>query len=831
MSQIDVPASDSMRTVANDLRVALRQYARHRGFAVTVVCTLAVTIGATTAVFSIVNAVLVRALPFKSPEQLVWVVSVRPDNPAAPFSLPEFMDYRGRTRALSGLAAYGYWSASLAGDGVTEQLQGARMSGNAFDVLGIAPAAGRLLNERDDRADAPQVVVLSYRLWLRKYAGSPDILGSSVRINSQPFVIVGVLPAHFPLPLRDIDVVTALVPDRDPLRHVRGSVNFLRLFGRLNPGNDDRQADAELTAICRSLRQQFPVEYARKEAVATVPLHEALVAGFRWSMLALLGAVTLVLATALANVVSLALVRANGRRAELTMRVALGASRRRLVRQLAVEACLLAVSGAVLGWIVGLQALAAATALAPPSIPRLDEVSVDPAVMALLIGIAALATALLTVPPLAAATRTRARDSLGPGRGTIGDRWNRRVRNVMVVAEIAAALVLMLATLVLVQNLLRLRSLHPGFNPHGVFQARISIPPTYRSPEDISRFYEQLHDRLAASPGVEHVGVISVAPLSGLLYTVPFSVAGQPTGDRERSSANIRAISPDYFPAIQTRLLQGRLFTERDRPGSPPVATVSSALADRFFSGNAVGQRLLIDDNNDGPRPVEIVGVVENVRQAALDAPPALDVYIPLRQVHRDGAGPLRNNQFWMLRLRTDGDPDAFRSTFLGHLRAVDPDAAVSTTGPMRGFIDAWLGPRRFNLGLFGAFASTTVLLAVMGLYGLVSYTVSQRAQEIGLRMAIGASQRDVQRMILRQAAALGAVGAGAGVVIAAASRPLLSRMAFAELGRATDLSVNNAAASAIVAVLMAIVLLAAWLPARRASRIEPTLALRANGT
>ena len=245
-----------------------------------------------------------------------------------------------------------------------------------------------------------------------------------------------------------------------------------------------------------------------------------------------------------------------------------------------------------------------------------------------------------------------------------------------------------------------------------------------------------------------------------------------------------------------------------------------------------MGQRLLIDDNNEGPRPVEIVGVVENVRQAALDAPPALDLYVPLRQVHRDGTGLLRNNQFWMLRLRSDGDPGAFRSTFLAHLRAVDPDAAVSTTGLMREFIDAWLGPRRFNLGLFCGFASTTVLLAVMGLYGLVSYTVSQRAQEIGLRMAIGASQRDVQKMILRQAAALGAVGAGAGVAIVAASRPLLSSMApSAELGRATDLSVNDPAAFAIVAALMAIVLLAAWLPARRASRIEPTLALRANGT
>jgi predicted permease len=805
--------------VLNDLRIALRQHVRQPGFALTVVCTLALAIGATTAVFSVVNAVLVRALPFASPERLVWIASVRTDGPNAPFSLPEFMDYRSQTRTLSGLAAYANWSASLAGEGVTERLQGARMSASAFDVLGVSPAAGRLLDESDDRADAPAVVVVSYRLWQRQYGGAADAVGRAVRINGEPFVIVGVLPPQFPLPLRDIDVVTPLAPDRDPLRHVRNSVNFLRMFGRLDSGVSANRAQAELTAICRSLRQQFPVEYARKDAVRVVALHEALVGDFRQSMFILFAAVIVVLATALANLVSLALVRANGRRAELAMRVAIGASRVDLARQLTSEAALLAAVGGLLGWIVAIQAIRVAMLFAPASIPRLAEVSLDGTVALFVIAVTVLVTVLLTVA-LGAIARTRPGDALRPaGRGAIGDRWNHRVRNVMVVAEISAALVLLLATIVLVQNLRELRGLHPGFDPDGIFQARVSIPATYRSPDEISRFYDRVSERLVASPGVERVAVISVAPLSGLLATVPFTVAGRSATERGRVSANIRAISPGYLSTVGTRLLQGRLFAETDRSSTPHVALVSAALADRFLPGGVRGQRLLIDDNNTGPRPVEIVGVVENVRHTALDLPPALDIYVPLRQVHPDGVPFLRNNQFWMI--RTESDPAAFRATFLAHLRAVDPDAAVSGTGPLRQFVDASLGPRRFNLGLFGAFAFTAVLLAVVGLYGLVSYAVSQRAPEIGLRMAIGASQRDVRRMILRQAAGLGIAGAVVGLGLAFAARPLIS-------GLAQDVSIDPALAAATAALLIGVVLMAAWLPARRAARIEPTLALRA---
>jgi putative ABC transport system permease protein len=347
----------------------------------------------------------------------------------------------------------------------------------------------------------------------------------------------------------------------------------------------------------------------------------------------------------------------------------------------------------------------------------------------------------------------------------------------------------------------------------------VAVPPTYRSTDDVARFYERLSSRLAAAPSVEEVGVISVAPLSGVIRTGPFSVADQPFAERDRPSANLRAISPGYLSTAGTRLLNGRGFSEDDRSNTPAVALVSAALADRFMSGSAVGRRLLISDNAQGPRPVEVVGIVENVRQVALDLPPALDIYTPLRQILPESIQLFRDSQFWIV--RTTSDPTAFRSTFLAQLRAVDPDAAVSGTGTMRQYLEAWLGPRRFNLGLFGAFALTAVFLALSGVYGLVSYAVSQRRTEIGLRMAIGATERDVHQMVLRQAATLGIAGVAVGLGVTGAARSLMG-------GMVQDASINPLVATGMAALLITVVLMAAWLPARRAARIEPTVALRA---
>jgi putative ABC transport system permease protein len=809
-----------LRTLAREARVAARQCRGRPAFAAAVVSTLALAIGANVAVFSVVDAVLLRALPFSSSARLVWIASVRPDNPAAPFSLPEFADYREQARSLAGLAAFGNWSASLVGDSSTERLQGARMSANSFDVLGLAPVAGRLLHDSDDRPDAPQVVVLSHRLWQRRFDGAASAVGKSVRINGESFTVVGVLPQQFPWPLRDVDVVTPLVPDRDPFRHARSSVNFLRLFGRLKPGVTAAQAQQELLTICRSLRRQFPADYVRKEGVRVTPLQDALVGDQRQPLLLLLGAVAIVLAAALGNLVALMLVRAEERRFELGVRVALGASRLQLARHLAAEAMLLTLGGTALGCALGAGATRLALRSAPASIPRLGEVSLDGRVFSFGTALSAVVTLVLCLAPVLAGLARPGGNVLRLStRTAAGDRRGESVRRALVIGEMAAALVLLLGTSVLVSSLIRLERLAPGFDPDGVFQARVSLPASYLTRDEIVRFQERLSDRLTRLPGVRQLGVISAAPLSGLLSAVPFDVPGRAArSEHDSPIANLRDITPGYLEAARTRLVAGRAFTEGDRSGTPAVALVSAALAERFLAGAALGKQLLLDDNNEGPRPVEVVGVVENVRLTALDAPPGLDVYLPLRQAHPDGASFLRNNQFWMV--RTGTDPAGFATSFAAELRAVDPDAGLSSSGPMRAYVDVSLGPRRFLLWLLAAFSLTAVVLAVTGLYGLVSYTVGRSRREIGVRMALGATERDVLGSVLRQAACLGLAGAGLGLVLVIATRPLWSRLAGAE-------ALDPASAVLLAALLVGVASAAAWPPARRASRIQPTLALK----
>ena len=789
------------------MHIALRQHLRQRGFALTVVATIGLAVGATTAVFSVINAVLVRGLPFGDPGRVVWVSSIRRDNPNGPFTLPEYMDYRAQTRTLSGLAAYGNWSASLAGDGVTERLTGARMSANAFDVLGVKPAAGRLLTGADDHPGAERVVVLSYRLWQRRFGGAPSVIGTAARINGGPYTIVGVMPPHFLLPLLDIDVVTALQPDSDPLRHLRNSVNFLRFIGRLRDGTTREQAQGELTAICRSLREQFPVEYSRKEAARVTPLHDVIVGDHRQALLVLMGAVIVVLGAAAANLISIALVRATARRTELATRVAMGASRLHLLRQMSIEMGLLAAAGVGLGLLVAAQAIAAARMFAPASVPRLGEVTLDATVVVFAILSTIAVTAALTIAPLAAAARAHAADALRASRGSIGDKWSYRIRHTLVVFEISAALVLLLATVMLVQSLRHLGAVPLGFDPDDVFQARLSLPASYRSPDDIARLYDRLSERLRAAPGVQHVGVISVAPLSGLIRAVPFTVEGQ-AEERGGTMANLRMISPEYLAVTGMRLAGGRGFTEDDRAQTPHVALVSAALADRFLGAAPIGRRLMINDNNSGPRPVQIVGIVDNVRHLSLDSAAEPDIYLPLRQLHLDGMTGLRDNHFWTVRLPSA--PAAFRATFVAELRNVDPDVAVSGGGSLRELVDAWLAPRRFNMALFGAFASSAILIAITGLYGLVTYTVNQRRQEIGMRMALGATPPAIVVLVVRHAAMLSLIGGVIGIGAASIARGLLA-------GMTPGMRLGPAAVAIAVSILAAIVLLAAWLPVRRA--------------
>jgi putative ABC transport system permease protein len=487
---------------------------------------------------------------------------------------------------------------------------------------------------------------------------------------------------------------------------------------------------------------------------------------------------------------------------------------------LGAEAALLAGMSTTAGLILAAQTLRVVVVIAPTSVPRLGEASIDSAAVLAAALIAAIAAGLLVATPLMTVARVDGVDALRSSRGATGNRWNRRLRDAIVTGEIAAALVLLLATVSLVDHLRDLGQVDAGFETDHVFAAQVALPSSYRSATDLARFYDQLSERLRQSPDVKRFGVINVAPLSGLIASVPFSVEGEAVDARERLMANLRIVSPAYLETVETPIVDGRTFTENDREGTPDVALISASLAARVLPSGAVRKRLLINDNNDGPRPVEVVGVIGDVRHVALDQPAGLDIYVPLRQIHRDRVSAVVTNQFWMV--KTGSDPAAFGRAFVGHLQAVDPDAAVSGPGAMQQALDAWLGPRRFTLGLFSAFALTAVALAVFGLYGLVAFVVAQRSREIGVRMAIGASRGEVVRMVLAHAGRLIVFGVSAGVIAAAMLRPYAATW-FA------GIQVNPITVTTSIVLLILTVLGAATLPARQAAHIDPALALRSD--
>jgi putative ABC transport system permease protein len=509
-------------------RLAARSLLRVPVFSLAVVTSLGISIAAITTVFSVADAVLFRPLPFRDADKLIWIASVRPQRSDAPFGLPEFMDYSERARTVD-IAAYTSWSAALGTATVARRLQGMRISANAFDVLGVSPSAGRLLRVADDRPGAPRVVVLSHGFWMDQFGGEATVIGQTIRLNDQQHEIVGVLPRHFPLPLRDVDVVVPLSPDLDPRRHVRTSTNFLRLFGRLREPGSIAVAKQELSGIADALRGQFPSEYASKLGVAVMPMQQFLVGDTRQTFVVMLGAGALLLGIALANVLNLLLIRGVAKKGEMALRRALGGTGRQLAYGAASEAMILAFAGAIVGaflskWLVSLVASSSIGVL------RLDEARVAGRTLLFVIAISLLATLLFSAIQLASALRSSPRQALSAiGRGLHGSPGEARLRAAFLVAQLGFAVLLTIVTATMARSLARLQSVELGYRPDSVFVGRLSLPPQkYRSVADLSRFAQEFEQALRSGPGVVAAGAISIAPLSGNLSIIPFSIVGRP---------------------------------------------------------------------------------------------------------------------------------------------------------------------------------------------------------------------------------------------------------------------------------------------------------------
>lgn len=800
-----------------DLRYSLRALRKTPAFALGVLLTIALVVAATTAIFSVVYGVLLRELPYRDAHRVFWIWSDRSGRDRTPFNVPDFIDYRDSTRTLSGFAGFFAFSGNLSDETAAERVQGMRATGNLFDVLGVQPRLGRLLQPSDEKPGSDHVVVLSEGLWRRRFGGDPSIVRRAIRLNGEEYAVVGVLAAPFVTPVRDTEFVVPFAPDQDPRRAARNSFNFIIGVGRLAARAQVAQATSELTAIARGLQERFPVENAQKQGVRLVAVIDGVVGPFRTALLTLFAAVGAVLLIACSNLASLMLTRVTSRHKEVAVQLALGSSRANVVRRVLMEALLLGVVGGVAGAFLAWLGVATLVAAAPADLPRVGEIRVDLAVLVFSLGASSLTGVLVGVIPAFASAHVDVRDAIrGGGRGsTIG---GERMRGLLITSEVALAVVLVVAVTMLAKSFANVQAVAPGFDATGVLSARLTLPTKrFNTRESIVTFQRALTRRLSSLPGVTNTGAVSMLPLSGSLARVPFTVEGRVIERQHVPLAQYRTVSSGYFQAARIPLRRGRTFSDLDTDSTGAVAVVNEELARRWLDGlEPIGARLLVDDNDSAPRSIEIIGVVGNVRQATLDGDPTWDLYVTYPQIHSDNIGFTAANMFWIV--RTTADPMGLATDLAREVRHVDPEVAASEIRPMDQYLTDALAPRRFNLSLIAAFALSALALAVTGIYSVVAYSVSQRSREIGIRVALGATPSNIVRLVMSHGVRFVAMGLALGLGLGWGAARLLTTMLF-------GLGSNDLATFGEVALIVsAVSAVACAIPTARLGRLGGSL-------
>ena len=803
-----------MSSLFRDVRYSLRALRKTPAFTLGAIVTVALTVGATTAIFSVVYAVLLRQLPYRNVEQLFWIWSDQPGRDRTPFNVPDFIDYRDSTRTLSGFAGFFAFGANLSDEATAERVQGIRATGNLFDVIGAHVRIGRLLQPSDERPGAEPVAVLAEPFWMRRFGGDQSIVGRAIRLNGEEYTVVGVLAAGFDLPVRDVEFALPFAADQDPRRGARNSLNFIMGVGRLQKDVTPTQAASELNAIARRLQEQFPVENARKRGVRMVALIDGIAGPFRTALLTLFASVGTVLIIACANLANLMLTRATSRRKDVAIQLALGSSRSDVVRQVLIEAALLVgLSGGVLGALIAQWGVGALVPLAPTDLPRSSEIRVDVAVLTFSLVVSSFAGTLFGVIPALVSATVDVRDALqGGSRGATAG--GHRIRGMLVSSEVALAVVLLIVMMMLAKSFANVQAVAPGFESRRVLSARLTLPATrYTNRDAIVMFQRTLAEQLSSLPTVTNTGAITLLPSSGLLSRVPFTVDGRAI-ERERVPlAQFRTVSPGYFEAAGIALKRGRTFSERDTDKTRAVAVVNEELARHWLHGlEPIGARLLVDDNDGPPRPVEIIGVVGNVQQVALDGEPTWDLYLTYPQIHVDNVGAAAANMFWIV--RTTGDPMSLATSLAREVRRIDPEVAAAQIRPMDQYLSAAVAPRRFNLSLMAVFALSALALAVTGIYAVVAYSISQRAREIGIRVALGASHSNIVRLVMGRGIVFILIGLMSGTALAVGATRLMSTMLFGVT--ATDVVTFGEVSAAVAFVSV----LACAVPTKRLGRL-----------
>ena len=809
--------------ISQDLRYAVRKLRRSPGFTLVAVTTLAVAIGATTAMFSIVNAVLLKPLPFRDPGQLVRVASVRNGQPSS-MSYLDFADFRSQSRAVPAMAAIDVGNRNLTFPNASPlRLTTGRVSASFFEIIGVHPILGRAFAGPDDSSGAAPVVLLSEGLWRTSFGGDSTIVGRTVQLNAKPVTVIGVTPSTIDYP-SGIDAWIPLVPTSDDLDPGNRGAHYLRGIGRLAPGATLDGAKAELAAIARRLEQQYPAADLNRGETA-IPLRDAIVGSVHSALLVMLACVGFVLLIACANVANLLLVRASGRESEIAVRVAMGAGRARIMRQLVTESVLLSAAGAAVGTALAAWIVSLVHSFGPASVPRLGEVTVDGRVLAFAT-IVAIATGVLfgLVPAIHAARTDLSHILRESARGAGGRRTAQRTRGALVVVEMALAVVLLVGAGLLGRSFLRLLSVDPGYRPESVVTMSLSLPSKkYPWDADQLAFAHALIEQLRSMPGTQDAALAFGRPLAPDAMRVVFTRDDQPRPQPGQfSNADVRFVTDGFFRTLGMRIVNGRGFAEADRAGAPGVLVVSQEFARKFFPGESpVGKKITLgygwqrSANKTDTASVrgEIIGVAGDIKAQGAASEPLETIYVPYAQTPITDVSVL---------VRSTAAPAAVINLARARIKEIDPDLPVFDAMPMSDAISESVAQPRFYAVLLGSFAAVALLLAAIGIYGVISYTMSQRTRELGIRIALGASRGGVTRLVVGHGMTLAAAGIAAGLAGAYALTRFLSTLLFG-VG-----AIDAPTFIVVAAVLLGVAWAASWIPARRAARVDPLIAMRA---
>lgn len=809
-----------MQTLWQDLRYAIRMLAKAPGFTIVAVLTIALGIGANTAIFSVIDAVLLRPLPFPRSDRLVSVESLNTQNgiPRDSVSYPNFFDWRKQNQVFSHMTAFHDSSYTLSGTDEAVHLSGEVVTSDFFVTLQVAPELGRGFLREEEQKDR-HVVVLSDGLWRSRFAGDPGIIGRSIRLNDKGYTVVGVAPSGFAFPIATPPVQLWTTCGDDPDMLAERGANFLTAIARLKDGVTLGQAQADMAHIDANLAKEYPEANLRAAGASVEPELLRLVGDVEPALLILFGAVGLVLLIACANVANLLLARSTTREKEMAVRAVLGAGRLRVIRQLLSESVVLSLIGGALGMLIAQWGTAILVQMVPQDIPRIAQIEMNGPVFAFTFGVALLTGILFGLAPALHASKANLGDSLKEtARGASGGRQHSRLRGALVVAEMALALTLLLAAGLMIQSFARLQQVSPGFNPRNLLTFTVGLSGTRYTTDQQKNFYGQLLERLNALPGVLSAASTLPVALSGNNFDISFTIEGRPAAKGDEPDEEIGFVSPGYFKTMGIPLVEGRDFADTDTAKSSPyVVIVNQAFARKFFPNeDPVGKRIDpgLSDSDVKQTPMrEIVGVVGNVKTRHLSTGDRPEYYFPYTQA-------LISSHLTMV-LKTEGAPESVVSAARDAVHSMDSGLPVYNVKTMDQYVATSVSEPRFSAALLGIFAVLALALTALGLYGVVSYSVAQRTREIGIRMALGAQLGDVLKMVIRQAGLLLLIGWGVGIVLSVGVTWLLASELY-------GISATDPLTIAAVSIVLAVVaLVASYIPARRAMHVDPVVALR----